>query len=73
MTAKAYTYANYPHVPYNKTASMGNLLDSDKSGFLPLLILASSSFSSQFLTHLRVVNLGTKPLVVLSSEAGMAV
>lgn len=40
------------------TASMGSLLDSDESGFLSLLILIPSSFSSQFLAYLRMVNPG---------------
>lgn len=40
------------------TASMGEILDSDYSGFLPLLIFSPSPFSPQNLSYLRLANLG---------------
>lgn len=37
---------------------MGEILDSDYSGFLPLLIFSPSPFSPQNLSYLRLANLG---------------
>lgn len=60
-------------------ASMGEILDSDYSAFLPLLIffsLSLSTFSPQVLAYLRLANLGPaclqKPLVALSWEGCVA-